>query len=123
VPRTLYFSWGVAAQEKKLSPPSLVLAMVSFIPLVVVGLYEMLCWWFDVFGVHALLNQGKPMTILSRFLAGLINGGMWLLLAVSLAAQWPYVTAVLLNLVSVFCCMQWIFWWWPYLLGSAGLFV
>mmetsp|Transcript_19670 Transcript_19670/g.22628 ORF Transcript_19670/g.22628 Transcript_19670/m.22628 type:complete len:227 (+) Transcript_19670:43-723(+) len=90
-------------------------------PLAAVGLYELAVWIADPFHVHTALNDAKPMTIGSRLLAGGVNGGLWLVLSNALLKGQKKTRAALLPFVSSFTMNQWLFWWWPYLLGSAGL--
>lgn len=93
------------------------------LPLVIVGGIEVSAWVLDPLGVHAALNDGAPMSLVSRVAAASVNGGVWLLLAKALSSCdvgalghffAPFAVSFTMN--------QWLFWWWPYLLGqSAGL--
>lgn len=91
-------------------------------PLIGVGGYELLVWIVDPFRVHTALNDGQPMNVVPRILAGGVNGGLWLWLSGALVKGHKKTTAALLPFVASFTMNQWLFWWWPYLLGSsAGL--
>jgi hypothetical protein len=85
-----------------------------------VAAFEAVAWLLDPLGVHTALNDGEPMPLHSRALAAAVNAGIPLFLGGALAARGPKRIALAFPLFTMFCFNQWIFWWWPYFLGSAA---
>jgi len=86
------------------------------------GAFEMVAWGLDPLGVHTALNDGKPMAPTGKLFTCVING-IYVYLAKRLLSptEGPAATCAISGFVPVFVFGQWIFWWWPYLLGkSAG---
>jgi hypothetical protein len=90
------------------------------LPLITIGAFQVVVWTKDPFGVHTALNDGVPMALSGQVAAAGINGGLWFLLAAALGRRWPKVTGFLAPFAVTFTFNQWMFWWWPYLLGTAA---
>lgn len=115
----------------------------TLFPLFLVCAFETWVWSLDPYGVHAALNrtpQGstdlgdslfsnasnqravdeQSMPLWTRVMAICINSGSLLLLYVALRRRWAHTTAVLVPYLAMYCNLQTVFWWWPYLLGDAA---
>ena len=93
-------------------------------PLAAVGAFQLVVWLLDPLRVHADLADGKPMTLRAKISAAAVNGGIWLGLAYAMTGpvKRPRAAAILVPFAVYFTAAQWVFWWWPYLLGPrAGL--
>ena len=100
---------------------------MSVLSLFGTGIYEVVAWGLDPLGVHAALNDGQSMNVVPKVASALINGGVWLIFGKYCRSvevgdrktlpSWLYGVA---PIGGVFTFAQWIFWWWPYLLGETA---
>ncbi|CAE7819586.1 prpf31, partial [Symbiodinium sp. CCMP2456] len=87
---------------------------------------ESVFWLADPLGVHTAMNKGKPTPWGGRIAAATINGGSHALFAYALMkakmgnTAWANVAAGMAPFLAAVNWGQWVFWWWPYVLGKAA---
>ena len=87
---------------------------------------ESVFWLADPLGVHTAMNKGTPMPWGGRIAAATINGGSHALVAHALVkaktgnTAWANVAAGMAPFLAAVNWGQWVFWWWPYVLGKAA---
>ena len=85
-----------------------------------VGIFEVIVWTLDPFGVHTALNNGEPMEWGAKITSSIVNSMFFFALALVLWTNkkptnlFKYLLIITYPFCYLFFSMQTMFWWLPY---------